>query len=113
MDFTIGLFLLLPFGAQQTLAIQWHLFSWQQVVSLLYVAVLGTFFAYYFNANGIQKLGASVTGAYIYTQPVFAVAIAILFLNEQITWQKILSALLIFTGVYLVNLKRKQVALVR
>lgn len=108
--FTLGLLLLLPFGAPQALAIEWNLFSWRQVVSLLYVAVPGTFFAYYFNAYGIQKLGASVTGAYIYTQPVFAVAIAILFLDEHITWQKILSALLIFAGVYLVNLKRKQTA---
>lgn len=106
--FTIGLFLLMPFGARQTLAIEWNLFGWRQVVSLLYVAVPGTFLAYYFNAYGIQKLGASVTGAYIYTQPVFAVAIAILFLDEQISWQKILSALLIFAGVYLVNLKRRQ-----
>jgi drug/metabolite transporter (DMT)-like permease len=41
---------------------------------------------------------------------VFAVLIAILFLAEGLTWQKIMAALLIFAGVYLVNLKRKEVA---
>jgi drug/metabolite transporter (DMT)-like permease len=105
--FTIGLFMLLPFGWQQTAAIEWNSFAWQQIVSLFYVAVVGTFLAYYFTAYGLRKLGASVTGAYIYTQPLFAVVIAIIFLDENITWQKIVSALLIFTGVFLVNLKKK------
>ena len=106
--FTIGFVMLLPFGWQQTAAIEWNTFRWPQWTALLYVSVCGTFLAYYFNAFGIQKLGASVTGAYIYTQPVFAVVIAILFLNEEMTWQKILSAVFIFAGVYLVNLKRKE-----
>ncbi len=108
--FTLGLFMLLPFGWQQTAAIEWHTFHWQQVAALLYVSVCGTFLAYFFTAFGIQKLGASVTGAYIYTQPVFAVLIAVLFVGESMTWQKIVSALLIFTGVYFVNLKRKEAA---
>ncbi|HEU4903285.1 MAG TPA: DMT family transporter, partial [Flavisolibacter sp.] len=105
--FTLGFLMLLPFGWNQTAAIEWSAFGWQQVIALLYVSVLGTFLAYFFNAYGLRKLGASVTGAYIYTQPVFAVLIAILFLNEHITWQKVLAALLIFTGVFLVNLKKK------
>ncbi|HET7898270.1 MAG TPA: DMT family transporter [Flavisolibacter sp.] len=108
--FTIGLFLLLPFGWQQVSAVQWHLFGWPQVAALFFVTVMGTFVAYYLNAYSIEKLGASVTGAYIYTQPVFAVAIAIIFLDEKVTWQKLLSALLIFAGVYQVNRKKKQAA---
>lgn len=105
--FTIGFFMLLPFGWNQVGNIDWGLFGWQQITALLYVSVCGTFLAYYFNAYGIQKLGASVTGAYIYTQPVFAVVIAVLFLAEGLTWQKLVAALLIFTGVYFVNLKKK------
>jgi drug/metabolite transporter (DMT)-like permease len=105
--FTIGLFLLLPFGWSQTASIEWASFGWKQIAALLYVAVPGTFLAYFFNANSLQKLGASVTGAYIYTQPVFAVVIASVFLNESLSWQKIVAALLIFAGVFLVNLKKK------
>jgi drug/metabolite transporter (DMT)-like permease len=106
--FTFGFLMLLPFGWQQTMAIDWQNFQWQQVAALLYVSVCGTFLAYYLTAFGLQKLGASVTGAYIYTQPVFAVVIAVLFVGEHMTWQKIVAALLIFTGVYFVNLKRKE-----
>jgi drug/metabolite transporter (DMT)-like permease len=104
--FTIGLFMLLPFGWHQTAAIEWRTFQWPQLAALFYISVCGTFLAYFLTAYGLQKLGASVTGAYIYTQPVFAVVIAMLFLNEEMTWQKVLAALLIFTGVYFVNLKR-------
>lgn len=105
--FTIGLVMLLPFGWSQTTAIEWNRFQWKQMAALLYVAVPGTFLAYFFNANSIQKLGASVTGAYIYTQPVFAVIIASVFLHEGLTWQKIFAAALIFAGVFLVNLKKR------
>ena len=67
------------------------------------VAVTGTFLAYLFNLYGIKNLGASVAGFYIYTQPVFAVLIAMLVLNEHLELYKIIAALLIFGGVYLAN----------
>ena len=101
--FTLGLFMMLPFCWGQTAEIEWSNLSWVQLLILFYVAAAGTFLAYYFNIYGIAKLGASVTGSYIYTQPVFAVAIAVVAFSETVTWQKLLSALLIFGGVFLVN----------
>ncbi|MBB1285550.1 DMT family transporter [Flavisolibacter sp. BT320] len=103
--FTIGFFLLLPFCWKETTAIPWSTLKWKQVVALLYVGTAGTFLAYYFNVYGIDKLGASITGSYIYTQPVFAVGIAIFALGETVTWQKLVAAVLIFAGVFLVNRK--------
>ncbi|HUC82760.1 MAG TPA: DMT family transporter [Flavisolibacter sp.] len=103
--FTLGFFMMLPFCWNQTSQIPWREINWLQITALLYIGVAGTFLAYYFNIYGIGKLGASVTGSYIYTQPVFAVAIAILALGESVTWQKVLAAVLIFAGVFLVNQK--------
>jgi drug/metabolite transporter (DMT)-like permease len=54
---------------------------------------------------GIKILSASTAGAYIYSQPVFAVTIAALFLKEELSLYKILAAALIFGGVYLSNRK--------
>ncbi|HEX8314888.1 MAG TPA: DMT family transporter [Flavisolibacter sp.] len=105
--FTLGFFMMLPFCWDQTAAIQWSDLSWPQLGGLLYVGVIGTFLAYYFNIYGIAKLGASITGSYIYTQPVFAVGIAVFALGESITWQKLVAAVLIFAGVFLVNHKQK------
>ena len=65
----------------------------------------GTFLAYLFNVYGIKILGASVAGSYIYSQPIFAAVIAMLFLDEPLEMYKVLSAGLIFVGVYLCNKK--------
>ena len=105
--FTLGFLMMLPFCWKQTAAIPWNDISWVQTGALIYVAIAGTFLAYYFNIYGIDKLGASITGSYIYTQPVFAVIIAILVFSETVTWQKIIAAALIFGGVFLVNRKKK------
>jgi drug/metabolite transporter (DMT)-like permease len=104
--FTIGFLMILPLGWKDMESIHWSRFDANYFIVLIAIAITGTFLAYYFNAYGLQHLGASITGTYIYTQPVFAVLIAILFLNESFTWQKGVSALLIFAGVYLVSLRK-------
>lgn len=106
--FTLGLVLILPFAWGELQQIQWPLFNLKYLLCLAGVVVTGTFFAYLFTAYGIQNLGAGITGAYIYTQPVFAVLIATFFLSETITWTKVLAAVLIFSGVFLVNRKPKE-----
>lgn len=105
--FTLGFLLVLPIGWRDVSVINWSAFDAGSIVAVLAIAVTGTFLAYYFNVFGLRHLSASTTGAYIYTQPVFAVLVAILFLNESFTWEKGLAALLIFTGVYLVSFHRK------
>jgi drug/metabolite transporter (DMT)-like permease len=76
---------------------------------MILVVLSGTFLAYLFNIYGIKVLGPSSAGAYIYTQPFFATAIAMIFLKESLPFYKIVAAVLIFTGVYLANKKLKNV----
>ena len=83
--FTFGFIMILPFGWMQFSSIQWPLFEWSHIVSLVSIVLFGTFLAYLFNAYGLQQLGAGITGSYIYTQPVFTAVIAILFLHEHLT----------------------------
>ena len=104
--FTIGFVMVLPFGWQQFNGIQWPGFTLLHVAALTFIVVAGTFLAYYFTVFGLQHLGAGITGSYIYTQPVFTTVIAILFLNETLTIQKIIAGLLIFTGVFLVSFRK-------
>jgi drug/metabolite transporter (DMT)-like permease len=73
---------------------------------LAFVILAGTFLAYIFNAYGIRILGPGITSTYIYIQLVFAVAIAVLFFNEQLTLQKIIAGIMILGGVYLVSMKK-------
>lgn len=105
--FTLGAMVILPFGMQQFLHTNWSVFTAGQWAGLAYVAVGATFLAYLLNVYGINGIGASATGSYIYTQPVFAAVIAIVFAGEYFSVVKLAAAILIFTGVYLVNLKKQ------
>ncbi len=101
--FTMGLFIALPFCWNEFNAIPWNNYTYKEFEILGLIIVGGTFFAYLFNVYGIKHLGPSVSGSYIYSQPVFATIIAILFLNETLEWYKVVAGLLIFSGVYLAN----------
>ena len=101
--FTIGLALVLPFGGVEFTEIPWQQYNVLDFTSMGLIVITGTFLAYLFNLYGIKILGASVAGFYIYTQPVFAALIAMLFLHEQLSLYKIIAAALIFSGVYLAN----------
>jgi drug/metabolite transporter (DMT)-like permease len=103
--FTLGFIFVLPIGWMEFEAIPWQTLTTRDYVVLGFIITGATFLAYLFNLYGIAKLGASVAGAYIYTQPVFATIIAILVLNESLGIYKIIAATLIVGGVLLVNRK--------
>lgn len=103
--FTLGLVFVLPIGWREFTDIPWAVFSVAEYAALAFIVIGATFLAYLFNLYGISKLGASVAGAYIYTQPVFASVIAIFVLGESLTLYKIIAASLIVGGVLLVNKK--------
>ena len=101
--FTMGFFMMLPFCWQEFMEVSWQAFTPLALLSLGLVVFTGTFLAYLLNVYGIKILGASMAGTYIYSQPFFAAAIAIVFLGEEITLSKLMAAACIFLGVYLTN----------
>jgi drug/metabolite transporter (DMT)-like permease len=88
------------------LSTSWESFDFTHWVVLGYVAIFSTFVAYLLTVQSIQLIGSSATGAFIYTQPVFAAIFAMIFTGEYFTFYKLVAAILIFTGVYLVNAKK-------
>jgi len=105
--FTFGFMMMLPIGWMQFGEIKWQQFDLPAQSTLFFIVFAGTFLAYVFNAYGIRVLGPGVTSAYMYVQLVFAVAIAVLFFHEQLTWQKAFAGMLILLGVFLVSRKKK------
>lgn len=106
--FTLGSIMILPLGWKQFMQVDWSTLGKPEWIALAFVIVGGTFLPYLFNIYGIRHIGASATGAYIYTQPVFAAIIAMLFWGEHFNWQKLVAAVFIFAGVFLVNMKQKE-----
>lgn len=105
--FTIGMIFMIPLGWNDFTATQWQHFTVANWLSFSFVIGGATFLAYLFNIYGVSVIGASATGSYIYTQPVFTAIIAMIFTGETYDWLKLLAAILIFSGVYMVNYKRK------
>jgi drug/metabolite transporter (DMT)-like permease len=101
--FTIGFILILPLGWNELIKITWPVFGVTDYLLLFLIVVPGTFLAYIFNVYGIKILGASIAGTYIYSQPVFAVITASIFLKEHLDAYRIVAGILIFCGVYLAN----------
>jgi len=92
---------MVAFGWSEFRAIQWETFGGTEYLTLALIVIGATFLAYTLNLYSIGQLGASVTGAYIYTQPVFATAVAMILLGETLTLYKITAAILIIAGVFL------------
>jgi drug/metabolite transporter (DMT)-like permease len=101
--FTFGTIFILPFGWNQFIEAPWSSFSHTEYIAIAFVVILATFLGYLLNIYGLTHLQASAAGTYIYSQPIFATLVAVLFLNEAITPVKIISALMIFAGVFLVQ----------
>jgi drug/metabolite transporter (DMT)-like permease len=104
--FTMGAIFIIPLGWTEFVEAPWESFTVVDYAAIAFVVLGATFMAYLFNIYGLQHLHASGTGSYIYLQPIFATAVAVIFLQEALGWEKLLAAAFIFAGVYLVNRKR-------
>ena len=109
--FLFGSFISLPLGWNALSAVAWSAFDGLSWFALAYIVFGATFLAYQLMNYGISKLGASITGSYIYTQPFFATLASMLILHESLSLPKIAAATLIMTGVFLTNYKKLKPAL--
>ena len=105
--FLFGLIPVLPAGLVEFTAIDWKNLSASVYGAIVFVILGTTFLAYLLNTYGLIRLSPSIVSAYIYLQPVFATVIALIIQTDQIDAVKIISTLIIFTGVYLVSLPVK------
>ncbi len=103
--FLFGFIYVLPFGFGEFQAIEWSSFPNSIWLAFVFVIVGTTFLAYLFNLFGLKELSPSVVSIYIYSQPLIASIVAILLQKDDLSFEKILAAVFIFTGVYLVSSK--------
>lgn len=103
--FTLGSMVIIPLGWSEFIEAPWSAFSTTDIAAISFIVLGATFLAYLFNMFGLRHLKASATGSYIYLQPIIAAMVAMLFLSEPFTTAKAVSGMLIFSGVFLVNLR--------
>ena len=104
--YTFGLLMVLPFGWSEYQEIQWATIPTYILWEIVFVVVFTTFFTYLFNLVSMRELKPTTVSVFIYLQPLFATIFAISLGKDELTLVKIVSAVLIFVGVYLVTQKR-------
>lgn len=81
--------------------------SFRSILALIYLAIFGSviaFFAYYYALKRVSAVRVSVLN---YVNTIIAIFLGWLLLDEVITLDFIVAAILIMTGVFVINYKRK------
>ena len=106
--YLFGFIMVLPFGWEQLEAVSWELMPAGIAAKAAFVVVISTFLTYLLNLLSMKELKPTTIAVFIYLQPFFATVFAIGLGKDTLGPVKILSAALIFAGVYLVTAKPKK-----
>jgi len=82
----------------------------RDLVCLLYLGALGSAVAYIWYYNGIQKIGVTRAGVFIALNPLTAVLLGALLLNEPLTTTVLAGGALVVVGIGVCNLRPRGVA---
>ncbi|WP_299185927.1 DMT family transporter [uncultured Aquimarina sp.] len=106
--FLIGVIVNFPITISEFSEVQWTSLPYDVLWKMAFVVVGTTFFTYLLNVFALKTLKASTIGAFIYLQPLLAISFAMAMGADSLNVVKIISALLVFLGVYLVTKKPKK-----
>lgn len=109
--FLFGFLIMFPIGIQDAITTNYDAFTFNTILSIAYVIVGTTFLAYLFNIYALNHVSPSVAGSYIYLQPaisfimvsIYAFALGHDEYAQDINLVKVLSFLLVVSGVYLIS----------
>jgi len=105
-SFAIGFLMVLPFGLNQALEIDFANMPLTIWLCIAFVTVGSTFITYVLNAYALKHASSSLVGSYIYLQPLLASVIAILLGKDVLTLQKVGFGLMVLLGVIIAAHKK-------
>jgi len=101
--FMAGFVIVIPFGAEQFTEIMWTEMPSFIYWDVAFVVIATTFLAYLFNIYALKTVSSTTVSFYIYLQPLIAAIAATILGTDELRFSMISSAILIFSGVYLVS----------
>ena len=100
----------LPFTVGELIHLDWCAIPSEILLELAFLVFFATFVSYYLIPYGQKQLRPTLVSMYAYVQPIIATAISICIGMDRLSWQKILSALLVFAGVIIVSRSKRRLA---
>ncbi len=104
--FLFSFLMSLPFSFREVASIEWAAIPSAQLWELAYLIVCATFIAYFLIPLGQKRIRPTLVSMYSYIQPIIAAVISCIIGMDILTWQKILAAVLVFSGVFIVSRSR-------
>lgn len=104
--YLFGFLMVLPFGWKELQAVNWEIVPMDIFWKIGFVVIFSTFFTYLLNLLSMKELKPTTVAVFIYLQPLFATLFAIGLGKDELNPVKVISAVLIFIGVYLVTQKK-------
>jgi drug/metabolite transporter (DMT)-like permease len=101
--FGMGLIYIAPLGAIPLWNTDFTAIPSDIWLKIGYILFFTSFLVYLLNMYGIKHASGALVGIYIYLQPLLATVIAVLLGRDEITAEKVMYALMIITGVWLVS----------
>ena len=93
----------LPFSARELICLDWASIPRISYAELAFLIIFATFISYFLIPVGQKVLRPTLVSMYSYVQPIIATLISICIGMDMLSWQKILSAILVFAGVIIVS----------
>jgi drug/metabolite transporter (DMT)-like permease len=106
--FLFGMLTNIPVGYHQWSTMDWTsipIVSWLQIG---FVIVGATYLGYLLIIFGLRRLSPTIVSTYTYTQPIIAAYLATLMGQDHLDVVMIVSAFLIFAGVFVVSFQKKE-----
>jgi drug/metabolite transporter (DMT)-like permease len=76
------------------------------VLSMIYIVIGATFLGYLLYNFALKRISPVLVSTYMYLQPLIASAIAVIYSGDKLTIETVISAVLIFAGVYFVSVSK-------
>ena len=105
--FLMAVIVNLPLTLPEFLEVEWQSLPKNAILGMIFVVFCTTFLTYFLNIFALKELNPGTLSAFIYLQPMIAIAFAVSTGADSLNLLKIIAALLVFVGVYLVTRKPK------
>lgn len=101
--FFFGMFITVSLGYPQLKSTDWSAISLNGWLGIGFVVFFATYIGYLLISFGLRRLSPTIVSTYTYLNPVIAAYLATIIGQDQINIHMVLSAVLIFTGVFVVS----------